>query len=272
MHLQHLIPRWQDGDKHRRLKTIMSDRPDLIVSEMGGVAFSSVDQCFRFCDLKRMFDMPVPMSLEWNTPFFVCIDPCAGGEHSDFALVSFVYVHGAYQVLGADVLQTKEPEKTFQLLRDHVDAVRRTHSMLLYSTVRIIIENNLGFEGQHLYRECKSIDNSRFVCEPGKMTRVGVHTTHELKLAFVVYTNVLLRETRVFAHPEESWVEVNSNGTRKILQEQLNYFGFVFSKPDNIFQKERVQVSGKSAGGKDDLAMALLISLYFSIDSRYVLI
>lgn len=76
----------------------MSDRPDLIVSEMGGVAFSSVDQCFRFCDLKRMFDMPVPMSLEWNTPFFVCIDPCAGGEHSDFALVSFVYVHGAYQV------------------------------------------------------------------------------------------------------------------------------------------------------------------------------
>ena len=212
------------------------------------------------------------------------------------------------QVLGADVLQTKEPEKTFQLLRDHVDAVRRTHSMLLYSTVRIIIENNLGFEGQHLYRECKSIDNSRFVCEPGKMTRVGVHTTHELKLAFVVYTNVLLRETRVFAHPEESWVEVNSNGTRKILQEQLNYFGFVFSKPDNIFQKERVQVSGKSAGGesfyvcvrvcvcvfvyvlsrqclfvcvltrqcvhagKDDLAMALLISLYFSIDSRYVLI
>jgi len=98
LHLQHLIPRWQDGDKHRRLKTIMSDRPDLIVSEMGGVAFSSVDQCFRYCDLKRMFESPIPMTLEWETPFFVCVDPCAGGEHSDFAVVSFVYVYGSYQV------------------------------------------------------------------------------------------------------------------------------------------------------------------------------
>lgn len=76
----------------------MSDRPDLIVSEMGGVAFSSVDQCFRFCDLKRMFESDVVLSLEWDIPFFVCIDPCAGGEHSDFAVVSFVYQHGAYQV------------------------------------------------------------------------------------------------------------------------------------------------------------------------------
>lgn len=98
LHLQHLIPRWQDGDKHRRLKTIMSDRPDLIVSEMGGVAFSSVDQCFRFCDLKRMFNYDVELNIEWDLPFFVCIDPCAGGEHSDFAVVSFIYLHGAYQV------------------------------------------------------------------------------------------------------------------------------------------------------------------------------
>ena len=29
---------------------------------------------------------------------WVTIDPCAGGEHSDFALVSFVYMSGAYQV------------------------------------------------------------------------------------------------------------------------------------------------------------------------------
>lgn len=76
----------------------MSDRPDLIVSEMGGVAFSSVDQCFRYCDLKRMFESKVQMHIECNTPFFVCVDPCAGGEHSDFAVVSFVYMYGAYQV------------------------------------------------------------------------------------------------------------------------------------------------------------------------------
>ena len=98
MHMQHLIPRWQDSDKHRRLKTIMSDRPDLIESEMGGVAFSSCDQCFRQVDLKRMFEEDSVMLIPWGTPFFVTIDPAAGGEHSDFAIISFVYNSGIYQV------------------------------------------------------------------------------------------------------------------------------------------------------------------------------
>ena len=47
VHLQHLIPRWQDEEKHRRLKTIMSDRPDLINSELGGMAVAGTDQCFK---------------------------------------------------------------------------------------------------------------------------------------------------------------------------------------------------------------------------------
>ena len=88
----------QDEDKHRRLKTIMSDRPDLIVSEMGGVAFSSVDQCFRAVDIMRMFETTIPIEMRWDSVIYVCVDPCAGGEHSDFAVVSFVFTNGIYQV------------------------------------------------------------------------------------------------------------------------------------------------------------------------------
>jgi len=127
MHMQHLIPRWQDGDKHRRLKTIMSDRPDLIVSEMGGVAFSSVNQCFRYCDLKRMFESSIPMRIEWNTRFFVCVDPCAGGEHSDFAVVSFVYLFGSYQVCAyVPILPalSREHDQAFDLEKGLVQATR----------------------------------------------------------------------------------------------------------------------------------------------------
>lgn len=76
----------------------MSDRPDLIVSEMGGVAFSSVDQCFRAVDILRMFQTATPLNIRWDSVIFVCVDPCAGGEHSDFALVSFVFTNGIYQV------------------------------------------------------------------------------------------------------------------------------------------------------------------------------
>tara|TARA_X000000368_G_scaffold419058_1_gene421891 strand:- start:3081 stop:3416 length:336 start_codon:yes stop_codon:yes gene_type:complete len=80
---------------------------DLINSELGGIAVGNNDQCFRLVDLKRMFNNTIHMEMESGVPFFITIDPCAGGEHSDFAMVSFVVSHGVYQVLGAEALQTK---------------------------------------------------------------------------------------------------------------------------------------------------------------------
>jgi len=79
----------------------MSDRPDLINSEMGGVAFNSVDQCFKQALLKQMFSDIIPVRIEFNTRFFVTIDPAAGGEHSDFAMVSFTCSYGVYKVFSA---------------------------------------------------------------------------------------------------------------------------------------------------------------------------
>ena len=108
LHMQHLIPRWQDADKHRRLKIIMSDRPDLINSEMGGVAFNSVDQCFKQSLLKQMFNETIPLNIEFNTRFFVTVDPAAGGEHSDFAMVSFTYCHGIFKVISCACKRGKD--------------------------------------------------------------------------------------------------------------------------------------------------------------------
>lgn len=101
--------------------------------------------------------------------------------------------------------------------------MRYHHTLLNTSVVRIIVERNLGFEAEHLYRECKNIENSRFVCEPNHASRIGVLTTQERKLGFVTYTNVLLRESRMFAR--EDWVEVGNNDTRKVLLDQLSFFG-----------------------------------------------
>lgn len=56
IHMLHLVPRWQSGERHTRLKTIMQDRPDLIVSELSGLAFDSLQQAFRPSDLDVMFN------------------------------------------------------------------------------------------------------------------------------------------------------------------------------------------------------------------------
>tara|TARA_B100001142_G_C14324097_1_gene651608 strand:+ start:1535 stop:2419 length:885 start_codon:yes stop_codon:yes gene_type:complete len=269
-HMNHLIPRWQDSDKHRRLKTIMSDRPDLINSELGGIAVGNNDQCFKVPDLKRMFENSIFIQIPLSASFFCTIDPCAGGEHSDFALVSFIICNGAFHVLGAEALQTKDPFKTFGLLDAHIKAVRATYSDLVFAQCKVIVERNLGFEAEHLYRECRKFDNLVFMKERNS-DRIGVLTTQNIKLGFTTYTNILLRENRVFC-VKSGFIDLSKSGSRDTLFDQLSFFSFTFSAPATVLQKERFAISGKANGGKDDLAMAFLIGLYFSADPRFVCI
>lgn len=60
VHMLHLVPSWQSGEKHRRLKTIMQDRPDLIQSELSGLAFEALQQAFRAVDVDNAFELQAP--------------------------------------------------------------------------------------------------------------------------------------------------------------------------------------------------------------------
>jgi hypothetical protein len=86
-HMLHLVPRWQSGDRHLKLKTVMQDRPDLIESELSGLAFDSLQQVFRSVDLDVMFSQRPPIPI-MNETIHVFIDPAAGGPGSDYAVLS----------------------------------------------------------------------------------------------------------------------------------------------------------------------------------------
>lgn len=241
---------------------------DLINSELGGLAVGNTDQCFKPVDLKRMFENTIYMQIALESCFFCTVDPCAGGENSDFACVSFIICHGVYHILGAESLQTKDPFKTFSLLDAHIKAVRETFSDLMFSPCKIIVERNLGFEAEHLYRYMQNGDNLLFMREKNSQ-RIGVLTTQEIKLGFVTFFNVLLRENRVFC-VKENFIEINNRGSRDMLHDQLSFFSFTFSTPSTVLQKERFAISGKSHGSRDDLCMACLIGIYFSSDGRFI--
>ena len=66
----------------------MSDRPDLIQSELSGLAFDALQQCFRGVDIDSLMNS-TPPAIPWRLPLYMVIDPAAGGPHSDFALVTF---------------------------------------------------------------------------------------------------------------------------------------------------------------------------------------
>lgn len=75
----------------------MQDRPDLIQSELAGLAFDSLQQAFREKDISNM------MTLEGNPPvlmepIYMFIDPAAGGPHSDYCVLCITRFRGMVTV------------------------------------------------------------------------------------------------------------------------------------------------------------------------------
>jgi len=80
----------------------MQDRPDLIQSELAGLAFDSLQQVFRKQDFLMMFETdPLPLML--GQPIWIVIDPAAGGPQSDYAVVSMCRVQGCVVVRAPSV-------------------------------------------------------------------------------------------------------------------------------------------------------------------------
>lgn len=65
----------------------MQDRPDLIESELSGLAFDSNQQVFKASHIEIMFSQTPPEPVT-NEAVYMFIDPAAGGPQSDYAILS----------------------------------------------------------------------------------------------------------------------------------------------------------------------------------------
>lgn len=75
----------------------MQDRPDLIQSELAGLAFDSLQQVFRKSDIEIAFSLEaIPAAL--NSTVWLVVDPAAGGPQSDYAVVSIYRSRGTVTV------------------------------------------------------------------------------------------------------------------------------------------------------------------------------
>lgn len=97
VHMQHLVPRWQNSEKHAKLKTIMEDRADLINTELMGMAFDTCQAAFKSVYVDIMFSQPPPESI-MSEPIYIVVDPAAGGPSSDYAFVSITRHKGLITV------------------------------------------------------------------------------------------------------------------------------------------------------------------------------
>jgi hypothetical protein len=92
-----LVPSWQSQERHRKLHVMMQDRPDLIKSELAGLAFDSLQQIFRKADIAHMMSAD-PLPFVQDQTVWIVIDPAAGGPQSDYAVVSIVRQRGCVTV------------------------------------------------------------------------------------------------------------------------------------------------------------------------------
>ena len=259
VHMLHLVPRWQSSGKHERLRVIMSDRPDLIESELSGLAFDSLQQCFRKADIDAIFTIePLPPVL--HNEIIIVIDPAGGGPHSDYAVVSFQRERGNITIVGIESLNTKEPTKWFALLEEHIRQLRRN----LYrsnSLVTIYVERNLGYEAEHHKHALRHLEGVRFY-EDAKAGRVGVLTTEQVKYGAMEMFNVMLRERRVAMC--KHFYSRSPDEMKMKLREQLQVYSFQYKEAANTFQKSRMALSCKVGGLKDDIAICLQLGCYWT--------
>ena len=234
--------------------------PDLIESELSGLAFDSLQQCFRTDDIEAMFAQePMPPLL--NDDIYIVIDPAAGGPGSDYALVAFQRNRGNVTIVGIDVLSgCKEPSKQFKLVEEHVARLREN----LYrsgSKITILVERNLGFEAEHHKRALAHLPNTVFH-EDEKAGRVGILTTESVKHAAMELLNIMLRERRlaVCRHLHSR----DKKGMMTRLREQLEVYSFQYKQALNTFQKDRTALSGKVGGMKDDIVISLQLGVYWT--------
>ena len=173
-------------------------------------------------------------------------------------MTPLLYVSGMYLTRA---LHITEPSKQFALVQEHIAKIRKKAVQWLDSNVYIYVERNLGFEAEH---HQKALDSLRkvFFRVDYVAQRVGIFTTNTVKHAACELLNVMLREDRIHIAPV--LISRDDAMVRTRLREQLEVYSYQFKQAESVFAQERVALSGKVGGMRDDIAICLQLGVYFT--------
>ena len=137
----------------------------------------------------------------------------------------------------------------------------RRNLLRTLSKVHVYVEHNLGFEAEHHKRALDGIEGVEFY-QDHRAGRVGVRTSNETKHAMATLLNSMLRERRV--HVEQDLHSRDRVGMMVRLRQQLEVYSYQFKQAANTFGTDRVAISGKIGGMKDDLCICLQLGAYWT--------
>jgi hypothetical protein len=129
------------------------------------------------------------------------------------------------------------------------------------SPIFIYVERNLGFEAEHHKRALGHLPNVTFYVDQ-KADRVGVLTTEQVKHGMCHLVHVMLSEKRV--HVWKPLISINPEKMRRIFKEQMETYSYQVKMAQNTFQKDRLALSGKVGGCKDDVCICFQLACYYT--------
>lgn len=91
---------------------------------------------------------------------------------------------------------------------------------------------------------------------------MGVLTTEAIKHAMCQLTVVMLQERRI--HVWKPLASRDEKGMLLRLKEQMEVYSYQFKLGTNTFQKDRIALSGKVGGMKDDICICLQLACYYT--------
>lgn len=143
----------------------------------------------------------------------------------------------------------------------HIERIRAAFPAYMDSVVKIFVERNLGFEAEHHERALRGVAGVEFYHDD-RAKRFGILTTQPIKHAMVQLTDNMLREGRLeFQRP---FVSLNESHVKQTLRDQMVVYSYQFKQAIDTFQKDRIALSGKVGGMRDDICIALQLACYFT--------
>ena len=125
----------------------------------------------------------------------------------------------------------------------------------------IFVERNLGFEAEHHKRALDHIPGVTFYVDQ-KASRVGVLTTEATKHAMAQLVVSMLAERRMHVLPTLYTNEPDAMRIRR--REQMETYSAQFKAAPDTFGKDRISLSGKVGGMKDDVCICLQLAAYYT--------
>ena len=141
-HMFRELPPWQSARKHRKIRAMMADEPELLMRETQGISSDLHQRAFpqKFV---RQWTMRAPFdhgARDAVRHVVLAIDPSGGGS-SHFAVVSCFYHLGTMAVCGLESVCAKSPDQYAAVLLQHCKLLRRAFPRALFV---VAPEANLG--------------------------------------------------------------------------------------------------------------------------------